>query len=158
MGDDEWLNLSLPKTQIRAYRWCSPPQDRVRDDVSERLDRACIGRIFFERDVSSHLVIIAGVFRKNAPKVPLAQHDQMITALASDRPDQALNISILPGRAERRGTISDTHRTDAGLECSAECSVIVADEILRRAVPRKCFSDLARQPLGRRMAGHRKPQ
>src|SRR5262249_55694840 len=35
---------------------------------------------------------------------------------------------------------------------------LVANEILRCRVPRKRFSDLARQPLRRRVAGHRKPQ
>src|SRR5262249_4160552 len=48
--------------------------------------------------------------------------------------------------------------SDAGLECNAECSVIVANEIFRRTVPWERFGDLARQPLRRRIAGHRKPQ
>src|SRR6516164_133781 len=43
-------------------------------------------------------------------------------------------------------------------EHSAEHSVVVANEIFWRAVPRKCFSDLTCQPLRRRIAGHRKPQ
>src|SRR5262249_16925441 len=41
---------------------------------------------------------------------------------------------------------------------SAEGSVIVANEMLRCRVPWERFSDLARQPLGRRVAGHCKPQ
>src|SRR5262249_3287602 len=49
-------------------------------------------------------------------------------------------------------------RSDASFEHGAKCSVIVANEILRCRVPWECFSDLARQPLGRRVAGHRKPQ
>ncbi len=32
------------------------------------------------------------------------------------------------------GPVPDAHRSDAGLECGAECSVIVANEILRCAV------------------------
>jgi hypothetical protein len=43
-------------------------------------------------------------------------------------------------------------------EYSAEHSVVVANEIFWRAVPWKRFRDLARQPVGRRIAGHRKPQ
>jgi hypothetical protein len=50
--------------------------------------------------VSSHVIIIGGIFRKNSSKVLCVEHNQMISALASDRPDQAFNISILPGRAE----------------------------------------------------------
>ena len=44
------------------------------------------------------------------------------------------------------------------LECNTECSVVVANEIFRCSVPGKRFGDLARQPLGRRIAGHREPQ
>src|SRR5258707_3263238 len=66
--------------------------------------------------------------------------------------------AVLPGRAEGRRPIPNTHRSDASFEHRAECSVIVANEIFRRRVPWERFSDLARQPLGRRAAGHRKPQ
>src|SRR3954447_20186610 len=82
----------------------------------------------------------------------------MVRALASDRPDQAFNISVLPGRAERDGLVPNTHRSDAILERDAKCSVIVADEIFRCPLPWKRFSDLACQPLGRRISGHRNPQ
>src|SRR5438132_5041645 len=63
-----------------------------------------------------------------------------------------------PGRAERGGPIPDAHRSHAGLECGAKCSVIVAKEIFRCAVPRKRFGDLARKPLCRWVSGHRNPQ
>ena len=51
------------------------------------------------------------------------ERDQMISALAPDRPDQAFNISALPGRAKRGEP----------------------DEIFGRRVPRECFIDFARQ-------------
>src|SRR5262249_41158875 len=66
--------------------------------------------------------------------------------------------SVLPGRAEGRRSIPNTHCSDASSEHSAEGSVIVANEILGCRVPRERLSDLARQPFGRRVAGHRKPQ
>jgi hypothetical protein len=49
-------------------------------------------------------------------------------------------------------------RSDARLERDAKCSVIVADEIVRCAVPRERFGNLARQPFCRWILGHRKPQ
>ena len=128
------------------------------DNVSKPLDRACIGRVLPERNVCSHLIIIGGVFRKNSSKVPCVEHDQMISALAPDRPDQALDIPILPGRTERSGPVPDPHRSHASFERAAECSVIVADEIFRCPVPRKRFGNLARQPLCRWVSGHRNPQ
>jgi hypothetical protein len=128
------------------------------DNVSEPLDGARAGRIVPERNVSPYFIVIGGVFRKDSPKVFRVEHDQMIRTFAPDRADQAFYISVLPRRAERRGPVPGTHCLDPGLKGNAECSIIVANEIVRCAVPRKCFGDLARQPLGRRIAGHRKPQ
>jgi hypothetical protein len=72
----------------------------MRNNVSEPLNRACEWRVLPKRNVSSHFIIIGGVFRKDAPKMLGVEHDHMISALVPDRPDQALNISVLPGRAE----------------------------------------------------------
>jgi hypothetical protein len=54
------------------------------NNVSEPLDRACAGRVLRERNVNSHLIIIGTVLRKNSPKVFLAEHDQMISALTAN--------------------------------------------------------------------------
>ncbi len=77
-----------------------PAKDQMRNNVSGPLDWARVGRVLPERNVSSHVIIIGGIFRKNSSKVLCVEHNQMISALASDRPDQAFNISIPPGRAE----------------------------------------------------------
>jgi hypothetical protein len=122
------------------------------DDVSEALGRAPVRCILRERNVSSHVIIIGREFRKNSPKMLLVGHNQMISALAPDRPDQAFNMSVLPGRAERGGPIPNAHRSDASFECTTECFVIVANEIFRCRVLRKRLRDLARQPLGLRMS------
>ena len=61
-------------------------KDWMCNNVSEPLDRACVGRVLPERNVSSHVIIIGGVFRKNSSKVFCVKHDQMISALAPDQP------------------------------------------------------------------------
>ena len=86
------------------------------------------------------------------------EHDQMIGTLAPDRPDQAFNMTVLPGRTERSGPVPNAHRLDAACEYAAEGSVVVADDICWRPVPGECLGNLACQPLRRRMPGHRKPQ
>jgi hypothetical protein len=43
-----------------------PAEDRMRTNVSKPLDRACVGRVLAERNVSSHFIIIGGIFRKNS--------------------------------------------------------------------------------------------
>ena len=135
-----------------------PAEDRIRNNVSKSLDRTCGGRVLPKRDVSSHLIIISRISRKNSSKVLCVEYHQMVKTFVSDRPDQALNISVLPGRAERGGPIPDAHRSHASLECGAKCSVIVANEIFRCAGPRKRLGDLARKPLCRWVSGHRNPQ
>jgi hypothetical protein len=78
-----------------------PAKDRMRNNVSEPLDQACAGRVLPKRNMRSYLAIIVGIIRKDSAKVLCVERDQMIRALAPDRPDQAFSISILPGRAER---------------------------------------------------------
>src|SRR5437764_5752332 len=117
-------------------------KDRMRNNASEPLDLARAG----------------SVLRKHSSKVLGVENDQMISALAPDRSDQAFDMSVLPGRAERDGSVPDAHCSHASLERDAECSVVVANEISRRLLPRKGFGDLACQPLRRWMSGHRNPQ
>jgi hypothetical protein len=45
-----------------------PAKDRIRDNIFEPLDRARAGRVLPKRNVSSYLIIIGSVFRKNSPK------------------------------------------------------------------------------------------
>ena len=61
------------------------------DDVPEAVDRAPVRRILSERNMRTPPIVIGGEFRKNSPKVFFVEHDQMISALAPDRPDQAFN-------------------------------------------------------------------
>jgi hypothetical protein len=64
-----------------------PTKDRMRNNVSEPLDLARVGCVLPERSVSTRFIIIGSVFGKNSPKVLGVENDQMISALAPDRPD-----------------------------------------------------------------------
>jgi hypothetical protein len=128
----------------------------MRNDSAEALDRARVRCVLPERNVRPRLIVIGSVFRKDSSKVLDVEHEQMIRALAPDRADQAFNIPILPGRVVRRGPVPDPHCSHTSLECNTECSVVVANEIFRCAVPRKRFGDLARKPLCRWVSGHRR--
>src|ERR1017187_5911055 len=93
------LDLSLPKTRF----------ERTGDAIRPRLHvRRCprSGRSGarpahpFQAKHEEPPIIIGGEFRKDPPQVLFVEHDQMIGTLAPDRPDQALNMAVLPGRAE----------------------------------------------------------
>ena len=68
-------------------------KNRMRNDVSEPLDLARVGRVLPERNVSSHVIIIGGIFRKNSSKALCVEHDQMISALCL----QAIEFACLVG-------------------------------------------------------------
>src|ERR1700730_3025729 len=53
-----------------------PAKNRMRNNVSEPLDRACAGRILPKRNMRSHLVIIDGIFRKDSSKVLRVERDR----------------------------------------------------------------------------------
>jgi hypothetical protein len=76
-----------------------PAQDCMCDDVPEALDLAPVRCILSERNMRTPPIIIGREFRKDPPQVLFVEHDQMIGTLAPDRPDQALNMAVLPGRA-----------------------------------------------------------
>ena len=127
------------------------------NNMADPFYRARVRCVLPERSVSSRVIIVGGEFRQNSPQMLFVDHDQMIGALAPDRPDQAFNTSVLPRCTERGGPIPDAHRSDTGLEYAAECLVIIANEIFWRLVPRKRLGDLPRQPLGRRMGRDGRP-
>jgi hypothetical protein len=52
-----------------------PGKDRMRNNVSEPLDLARVGRVLPERNVSSNLIIIGGVVRENSSKMLCVEHD-----------------------------------------------------------------------------------
>jgi len=48
-----------------------PAKDRMRNNLSEPLNRARAGRVLPERNMRSYLVIIDGIFRKDSAEVVL---------------------------------------------------------------------------------------
>jgi hypothetical protein len=64
--------------------------------------------------------------------MPFAEDQHMIQALASKRPDQTLNIGVLPRRSRCDRAVANPHRSDAVREGLPISSIIVADQILMR--------------------------
>ena len=81
----------------------------------------------------------------------------MIQALAAKRPDQAFNIWVLPGRPRCDRAVANPHPSHPVRESLSVSTIIVADQIARRRIPRKCLGDLLCQ-LRRGMLGYREPE
>ena len=83
-------------------------------------DKAALGgyhprkrRVFVQRQVSSTLIVILLVRTQQIAQMPFAKNNDMVEAVASDRADQPLRVSILPGRAGRDRPIPNAHGANA---------------------------------------------
>jgi hypothetical protein len=90
---------------------------------------------------------------QHAAQMRLAENDQMVQALSSDRSYQPFNIGILPRRTWCRRAIPDAHGPDASPEDLSVDAIAIANKVFGRCVPRKGFRDLAGDPLRRRIGG-----
>ena len=73
-----------------------------------RIDQARAGRILLQRNMGPRLIVIAGIFRKKSPQVLGVETDQMISALAPDRPDQAFALRRFSSAASRGDVLAQT--------------------------------------------------
>jgi hypothetical protein len=67
----------------------------------------------------------------------LAQDNHMIDALAPDRSDQPFSNAILPRRGWCGRLVPDAHGSQSARDDAAIDPVAIADEVMRRLVPRK---------------------
>ncbi len=101
---------------------------------------------------------IIRVRSKQMPKMLLAKYDDMVKAVASDRADEPLTISVLPWRSRRGWTIPNAHRPKSPDDNIAICAISVANDISRRFLPAECFRELTSYPFGIRMRGRSNPE
>ena len=66
-----------------------------------------------------------------------AQDHDMIQAFSSDRTNQALDVSILPGRSRCRWSVADAHGGEASCYGMTIRGVSVSDQVLGRLLPRE---------------------
>src|SRR6478736_2371237 len=96
-------------------------------------------------------VVILLVRAQHMPQMPLAKHDHMIEALASDRADQSFSIAVLPRRSRRCRPVANARRANAPRKCLAVDAVAIANEVIRHRLPPASLADLPSDPFrGRR--------
>src|SRR6188472_636121 len=103
-------------------------------------------------------VVILLVRAQHMTQMPLAEHDHMIKALASDRADQSFSVTVLPRRSWCCRSVANAHRSDAARKCLSVDPVPITDEIVWRALPTTCLRDLLGDPFGSRMRCDTEPQ
>jgi hypothetical protein len=80
-----------------------------------------------------------------------AQDNDVVDALASDRPDQSFGEAVLPRRARGDGLVTDAHGSESVPDGSAVDLIPIADQVARGLIPRECLRDLTCDPVCGRM-------
>src|SRR5450756_2724593 len=81
----------------------------------------------------------------------LTENDDMIQALAADRPDQPFGKAILPRRGWCNWLVPNAHSAQSTCDDGAINAIPVSDHVAGSPVPRKCLRYLACNPFCRRI-------
>ena len=90
--------------------------------------------------------------------MPLAEHNNMVKTIPSDRTDEPLRISVLPWRPWRDRPIPYTHCSKPLDDDIAIDAIPIANDISWRLLPAVGFGQLTGNPMGARACGHTQPQ
>ena len=82
------------------------------------------------------------------PQMPLAEHDHMVEALASDGADQSFSVAVLPRRSRCCRSVANAHRANAARKCLAVDTVAITNEVIRHRLPPAGLADLPGDPVG----------
>src|SRR6476660_10125677 len=80
----------------------------------------------------------------------LAQDNDVVQALTSDRSDQPFGKAILPGRGWCGRLVPDAHGAQPACDDGTIDAIAITDHVTRSPVPRKSLGDLACDPFRRR--------
>src|SRR5262245_13525523 len=96
-------------------------------------------------------MVISSIRFQHPTQVLLAEHNNMIHTLATDRSDQSFGKAVLPRRARRNGFVTDAHGSYAARNRSTVDRVPIADQVAWGVTPGEGFGNLLRNPFCRRM-------
>ena len=122
----------------------------------ERLDGSGNGCVFFQRKMRPTTLVVFEVALQNSTQPGLMEDNDVIQALSSNRSDQSLEIGMLPRTLGRSQDFLNAHPFRHLAEFQPVRSVAIAQQILQRMVPRKCFQKLSGGPLCGGVSGRRK--
>ena len=81
----------------------------------------------------------------------LAQDNDVVHTLTSDRSDQPFGKAILPRRGRCGRPVPDAHGAQSAGDDAAMDPVAIADGVVRSFIPGKCLRYLTCNPFGRRI-------
>src|SRR3981189_2907119 len=99
----------------------------------------------------SNVVVVTSIGSQGSAQMRLTKNDDMIQALAANRPDQPFGKAILPRRGWCGRLVPDAHGAQSARDDAAIDPVAIADEVVRSLIPRQRLRDLTRDPFCRRI-------
>jgi len=98
-------------------------------------------------------VVVGEVPAQEASEMTFVDHEDVIEAFASNRPDDALGEGILPGRPGGDENLAHPQAFHAAGEDFAVDSIAIAEEVLGRCLFREAFDQLVSCPGGAGVVG-----
>src|SRR5262245_4030517 len=98
------------------------------DDLAQgSVGRSSVIRsVFAKGKMCARLMVIADMSRENPSEMRLIDDDDVIEALALDRPDQPVDVGILPRTGRSRDDVGDAKASDSPLEHLAIDAIAVS--------------------------------
>src|ERR1700730_15478905 len=97
--------------------------------------------------VRARLIILIHIRLEHMAKMPLAEHNNVVKALPSDRADESFSKSVLPWGTCRRRSIAKIHLSKPSHEDLAIGPVPASDQIAGNLFPTICFRELICDPV-----------
>src|SRR6202163_590625 len=99
----------------------------------------------------SNFVVIASIGSQDSAQMHLAQDNDVVHTFTPDRSDQPFGKAILPRRGWCGRLVPNAHGAQAARDDAAIDPVAIADEVVRRLIPRKGLRYLTCNPFRRRI-------
>src|SRR5712672_220975 len=99
----------------------------------------------------SDVVVVTSIESQDPAQMRLTENDDMIQALAADRPDQPFGKAILPRRSWCGRLVPDAHGAQSACDDGAINAIPIANQVSWGPVPRESLRDLTCNPFRRRI-------
>src|SRR3984893_6116856 len=111
-----------------------------------------------QRPMRSGAVVIIHIRQQHMTEMPLAEHNNVVEALPSDRTDQPFGICVLPRGTRRCWPVANAYRSESADKDLTLGPVPVTNEIAGSLFPPTCFRDLSCNPFCGWIRCEAKPQ
>jgi hypothetical protein len=131
-----------------------PAEDRRGYNSSDRMDGSGYRSVLDKGQMRSSDVVVFCIRAEHISQMSLAEDDDVIKALPSDRADQPFGMAVLPRRSRCCRSVANAHGANPPSERLAIDPIAITDKMLRRVLPADGLSHLPRDPFGRGMRSY----